>query len=1100
MKRRFSAPAVLVRLPLTLRSGTALLTGRFRRVTLAVLMLLLILAVGASDYLKGTQTTLPQGTAGGQLANSPSGAPGSTGVPYDLPTESTLPNGGKTSQAVRYDVSPPLRSIRPIPPVPVVGREENEVDNGLAPLGPKEPVQDTSVQTFFGPLAMPAPEKSFAGQYNYWGVSPPDTDGDVGPNHYVQMVNLGFQVYDKSGNVLYGPANNNTLWTGFGGQCESQNAGDPIVLYDQLADRWLLSQFTAAIDLPDPSPVGSGPFYECIAISTSPDPTGSYYRYAFQVSETNFEDYPHLGVWPDGYYMTANEFTAAAANVGSGIFAFERDKMLIGQPADMIYFPRPLPYVGLLPTDLEGYTLPPADTPNFILGMQRQAANQLHMFKFDVLTWDPPSAELNGPYTIAVNAFDEDLCAVTREVCIPQPGTAQDLEAIADRLMHRLTYRNFTTHQSLLANHTVDAGSSRAGIRWYEIRNPNTITPTVYQQNTYAPADGVHRWMGSIAMDRLGNIAVGYSASSTQTTYPSIRYAGRLASDPLNQLTQGEAELITGTGAQTGSARWGDYSSLHVDADECTFWYTTEYYDVSSFNGWKTRIGSFRFPNCAPLCGVSSVITGSITMSDTTQTSAIVGGTVSDCYSPQGCPAMSSFPNPRHLDKYTFTNTSGSLQCVTVNIDATGCGNGGVGSVAYLNSFNPSSICTNYLASAPAGPNVTYSFQVPAGATYVIVLRETNIDAGCANYTLTVNPSCGAVVEGPPSATPTAIVSTATATSVTTSTQTSTSTVPSSTSTPEASTTGTEVPSSTGTAAATSTGTAVASGTATSTGTSTAVPAGSATATRTNTVVPAASATRTSTTVPVATATRTNTVVPVATATRTNTAVPVATATVCAIQFADVQPGDTFYQFIRCLACRHIVSGYPCGAPGEPCNDADEPYYRPGANVTRGQLSKIIANSAGLTDTPAEDQQQFADVEPGDPFYEYVERLAQTGAIAGYPCGGPGEPCDDEDRPYFRPNSPATRGQISKIVSIAAGFEEDVPDDQQTFTDVDVDSPFWVYIERLARRGVISGYGEASKCPTGTPCFRYNDNTTRGQMAKIAANAFFPNCQTPARR
>jgi hypothetical protein len=164
-------------------------------------------------------------------------------------------------------------------------------------------------------------------------------------------------------------------------------------------------------------------------------------------------------------------------------------------------------------------------------------------------------------------------------------------------------------------------------------------------------------------------------------------------------------------------------------------------------------------------------------------------------------------------------------------------------------------------------------------------------------------------------------------------------------------------------------------------------------------------------------------------------------------------------------------------------------------------LSKIVANAAGLNAEIPEGQQQFADVEPGDPFYEYVERLAQTGAIAGYPCGeaGPGEPCDSENRPYFRPNSPATRGQISKIVAIAAGFEEEISEDQQTFTDVDIDSPFWVYIERLAGREIISGYGEASKCPTGTPCFRYNDLTTRGQMAKIAANAFFPNCQTPAR-
>jgi S-layer homology domain len=226
----------------------------------------------------------------------------------------------------------------------------------------------------------------------------------------------------------------------------------------------------------------------------------------------------------------------------------------------------------------------------------------------------------------------------------------------------------------------------------------------------------------------------------------------------------------------------------------------------------------------------------------------------------------------------------------------------------------------------------------------------------------------------------------------------------------------------------------------------------------------------------------------------------IATSTPCPIQFQDVPPGSTFYTFVRCLACRQIVSGYPCGGTGEPCPGS---YYRPGADVTRGQLSKIIANSAGLSNAIPAGQQQFADVSPGSPFYEFVEKLAQTGAIAGYPCGGPGvtEPCDGEGRPYFRPNNPATRGQISKIVSIAAEFEEEIPIGQQTFTDVDADSPFWVYIERLSSRGVISGYGDASRCPgTGAPCFRYNDLTTRGQMAKIAANAFFPNCQTPARR
>ncbi|MDQ3927810.1 MAG: S-layer homology domain-containing protein [Chloroflexota bacterium] len=255
----------------------------------------------------------------------------------------------------------------------------------------------------------------------------------------------------------------------------------------------------------------------------------------------------------------------------------------------------------------------------------------------------------------------------------------------------------------------------------------------------------------------------------------------------------------------------------------------------------------------------------------------------------------------------------------------------------------------------------------------------------------------------------------------------------------------------------------------------------------------------TPTTIPSSTPTRTATRTPSPIPSPSSVASPGPTS--CPVQFNDVPPsgeGSTFYTFVRCLACREIVSGYACGAPGEPCPGS---YYRPGANVTRGQLSKIIANSAGLNDAIPEGQQQFADVPPGSPFYEFVERLAATGAITGYPCGGAGEGCDDQNRPYFRPNSPATRGQISKIVSIAAGFNEDIPEGQQTFTDVPPSSPFWVYIERLSSRGIISGYGDATKCSeTGAPCFRYNDLTTRGQMAKIAANAFFPDCETPARK
>lgn len=412
-----------------------------------------------------------------------------------------------------------------------------------------------------------------------------------------------------------------------------------------------------------------------------------------------------------------------------------------------------------------------------------------------------------------------------------------------------------------------------------------------------------------------------------------------------------------------------------------------------------------------------------------------------------------------------------------------------------LATANSSSHNVSVLANSSMSGTVSFDAAAnfnTANGPYAVTSADLDSDGkpdlatsnGSSNNVSVLRNICAPAATATSTATETA-TETATATSTDTSTATSTATE-TSTATSTATSTPTSPATSTATSTATATGTHTSTATATSTGTST------GTATRTNTVVAISTSTSTAT-------------AGAHTATTTSTSTSNPSATACTLKFADVPPvgeGSTFYGFVRCLACRQIVSGYPCGAPGEPCNDDDDPYYRPGANVTRGQLSKIIANSAGLSATPALGQQQFADVAPGSPFYEFVERLAQTGAIAGYPCGGPGvtEPCDGEGRPYFRPNNPATRGQISKIVSIAAEFEEEIPANRQTFTDADQDSPFWLYIERLSSRGVISGYGDAGRCPeTGAPCFRYNDNTTRGQMAKIAANAFFPNCQTPAR-
>lgn len=492
-------------------------------------------------------------------------------------------------QSVINDVSPALRDLAPIPPEEfdqirdmeeLRGVQENETSL-ITDLAVQ--TEDGALQNWFGPLPnlMPSPITNFDGVNNINGVYPPDTNMDVGPNHIVQWVNLSFQIFNKSGVSLYGPAAGNTIWSGFGGSCQTRNDGDPIVLYDPIADRWLMSQFTT-----------SNPYGECVAISTTNDPTGSYYRYFFQFSTTQMYDYPKFGVWPDAYYMSANRFTATFQ--GASAIALNRSQMLTGAPATYIEYQTSTAYGALMPSDLDGATLPPSGEPNFFTEI---ALGTLRIWKFHVDWVTPTNSTFTGPTNLTVSSFNQ-ICSGTRN-CIPQPGTVVGLDAIGDRLMYRLVYRNFGTHESLVVNHTVNAASSgtQAGVRWYEIRDPNG-TPAIYQQSTYAP-DTTHRWMGSIAMDQQGNMALGYSASSS-SVYPSVRYTGRLSTDPLNSMPQGEVTLIAGSGSQTGTAyRWGDYSMMAVDpVDDCTFWYTQEYIQTTGTAPWRTRIGSFKYPSC----------------------------------------------------------------------------------------------------------------------------------------------------------------------------------------------------------------------------------------------------------------------------------------------------------------------------------------------------------------------------------------------------------------------------------------------------------------------------------------------------------------------
>lgn len=527
--------------------------------------------------------------------------------------------GPAVSFSEQNDVSPPLYTIEPILQ-PKTGKIREIPLGSIVPFlpegrAPESDRPDPVVQRFMGGILMPAAAQNFEGVNNVNGVYPPDTNGDVGPNHYVQTVNLSFAIWDKTGTLLYGPAATNTLWSGFGGACETSNHGDPIVLYDHLANRWLISQFAV-----------SGPYYECIAISQTGDPTGSWYRYAFQVSTNNMNDYPKLGVWPDGYYMSVNQFLNGTSWAGVGAGVFERDQMLSGLPARMVYFDVgavSLDYYSMLPADLDG-AVPPAGAPNYFVEADDNSwgwpADSLRIWQFHV-DWATPANSTFGANTsfdpntvLTTAAFDSDMCSYSRS-CIPQQGTTQGLDAVSLRLMHRLQYRNFGTYQAMVTNHTVDADNTdHAGIRWYELRK-TTGDWAIQQQGTYAP-DALHRWMGSIAMDGQGNMALGYSVSSS-TTYPSIRYAGRLVSDPANTLPQAEATIITGAGSQTGTAgRWGDYSMMAVDpSDNCTFWYTQEYIQTTGGAPWRTRIASFKFPSCTS--GPTGTLQGTVTAAGT---------------------------------------------------------------------------------------------------------------------------------------------------------------------------------------------------------------------------------------------------------------------------------------------------------------------------------------------------------------------------------------------------------------------------------------------------------------------------------------------------
>jgi hypothetical protein len=498
----------------------------------------------------------------------------------------------KIIKPTKMDVSAPLSEM--VKKSQALGKrqgQEREIPNFLSSgskrsfkPGPESNAPDALLknQPANSPSAV-TPVLSFEGgsnndNLNVWGgrVAPPDPNMDVGPNHIVQTINLISTIWNKSGAVLQGPFETSDLWAGFGGPCELNNDGDPIVLYDHLADRWLMSQFVFSTD-------------QCVCISTTADPTGSYFRYQFS---TPGNDYPKGGVMADAYYWTIRNFDGT---FNIDVAAMDRAQMLTGGAATIQIFNLSAlnPDVeGFIPADLDG-AAPPAGTPGFIVGHNGGPTlvhNELEVYKLDVDFATPSNSSLSLASIVPVSQFDLTVST------IPQPSTTIRLDALAQFTMHRATIRDFGSGQNfrMALTHTVDAnGSNLAGVRWYEIRD-NTRTGnswTLHQSGTVSP-DGTHRWMPSIAMNAAGDIGLSYTAASS-SVFPSIRATGRLATDALNTM-QTETTIIAGTGSQTGTGRWGDYASLSVDpSNNSTFVGTHEYVQTTGSFNWWTRIFSF---------------------------------------------------------------------------------------------------------------------------------------------------------------------------------------------------------------------------------------------------------------------------------------------------------------------------------------------------------------------------------------------------------------------------------------------------------------------------------------------------------------------------
>jgi hypothetical protein len=576
-----------------------------------------------------------------------------------------------------HATSHPLRNTPPIPPQvlsklaitlryphPLGGVRRLLPDPALQmSVGPS--VATTSVLNFFG---VGEGLGSFSPAY-----APPDTNGAAGPTQYMQWVNVNFAVFNKSdGSVAYGPAAGNTLWTALGGPCAANNSGDPIAQYDKQAGRWVMLQ-----------PVFKSSYTLCVAVSQTSDATGVYNEYSFSIPGNYFPDYPKLGVWPDGYYVSYNSFQGNSF-IGAAACALDRTNMLQDKAATMQCFQRTYADASLLPSDLDGDSgaaattaAPPAGAPNYFLELA--SSTSLDLYKFHVDWANPANSTFTGPTAISVPSYTE---ACGGGTCVPQSGTSELLDSLGDRLMYRLAYRNIGGTGTLVVTHSVGTGSGNTGVRWYEIQGLDG-TPSALQASTYSP-DSNYRWMGSIGMDKFSDIALGYSVSSS-SMHPAVEYTGRLASDSANSM-ESENPIVDGGGSQLNNLnRWGDYSSMAIDPlDDCTFWYTNEYLLSNGTFNWSTRVGSFRFGSAG--CGGAA-------------------------YSISASPSIRSAGQGSNTT-YTLTLSSLNGYSGTVNLTAVGLPSGVTSSFnngSIPGSGGSSTLTVSIASSVPAG---TYNFTV----------------------------------------------------------------------------------------------------------------------------------------------------------------------------------------------------------------------------------------------------------------------------------------------------------------------------------------------------------------------------------------------------